>query len=261
MHTDIRSAKTQRQRPSEYTFTHWLITLLIGLTPSSSPIATTSVNPDTEVIISTNTPMPRLRIAIAEKLQEPLKNDIERLRKAFHYAGYQLQLVPLPAERALRKAAAGELDGEFLRRREDVKAYYTLLPIDEPLRDVELWIWMKSDRQCPDTLQNLHEYSKASVLSYEFIKTLPFSADSRNVQTNSIKSSLLVLMAGRVDYVMFDKVGMAHYKKKLYLDVKTCFSKPLSSAGYFTFLHNKHRDKLPALAEALRRVKSEQPTQ
>jgi len=264
MHTEIRPVKTHQRKRHQHAIIRWLVALTTGLILVSGTLAAPQIDSalasELETTSSPATQKPTLRIAIADVLQEPLQNEIDMLRRAFNYAGYHLQLVPLPAQRGLRNAAAGELDGEFLRRREDMAAYSSLLAIDEPLRHVELWVWMLADSQCPNTQQDLHKFTMATVLSYGFIKTIPASSGSKKFQTNSVVSSLRVLQAGRVDYVMFDKRGMAHYKDTLGLDVKTCFEQPLSSINYFSFMHSKHRDKLPALTVALHRVKNEQST-
>lgn len=240
----------QQRKKTPYSITHWMRRVLLGFCLLASPHAHSNTD-------STAT-KPTLRIAIAEMLQEPLQGEVKILRQAFDIAGYQLELVPLPAQRGLRNAAAGELDGEFLRRRIDITDFTTLAAIDEPLRHVELWVWMKAERECPHSLQALPELTMASVLSYGFTKRLAVSSGSKKIQTNSVVSSLRVLQAGRVDYVLFDKQGISHYQQQLNLNVKTCFTQPLSSTDYFTFLHSKHRDKLPALTAALRHVKNEQ---
>lgn len=260
MHTAIRAANRQSRKTHELAIAHWLTALVTGLIFTASAVAAsiTSSDPATPPSPNIYASKPSLRIAIAEALQEPLKGDISTLRQAFNYAGYHLELVPLPAQRGLRKAAAGELDGELLRRREDITAFPTLLAIEEPLRHVALWIWMRADKQCPSSPQELHKYTMATVLSYGFVKKIPLNAGARKFQTNSVISSLLVLQAGRVDFVMFDKSGMAYYQDRLDLDVKSCFEDPISSTDYFSFMHSKHRDKLPALTAALRRVKLEQ---
>jgi len=272
MHLDTRTSSLAIKHRRKYhgrAINRWLTATIAGLLITSSTLATPLIVSELDskppsasksTVVST-TQKPNLRIAIADIFQKPLQGEINLLRQAFDYAGYHLQLVPLPAQRGLRYAAAGKLDGEFIRRREDITAFSSLLPIDEPLRRVELWVWMLTDNQCPSTLQNLHKFSMATVLSYGFTKALPASADSKKVQTNSIVSSLRVLQAGRVDYVVFDQRGMEYYRQLLDLDIKTCFEQPLSTINYFSFMHTKHRDKLPALTEALRRVKSEQSAQ
>jgi len=264
MHTDICSIQIPDSAHRRHHITRWLVAITAGLLLTTAAIAAPRVNTEASSTLDATansvTQKPTLRIAIAEMLQEPLQPEAALLRRAFGYAGYHLELVPLPAQRGLRAASGGEVDGEFLRRREDITAFPSLLAIEEPLRHVELWVWMRSDRQCPSSLQALPKLTMATVLSYNFTRTLPVSSGSKKFQTNSITSSLRVLMAGRVDYVVFDKRGISHYKKVLPLDVKICFAKPLSSIDYFTFLHSKHRDKLPAITEALRRVKSEQTT-
>ncbi len=255
LYTSLLAVLKNRQQPKNppYSIIHRIAKILL----SFCVLATSHAHPNTD---STET-KPTLRIAIAEMLQEPLQAEVKILRQAFDIAGYQLELVPLPAQRGLRNAAAGKLDGGVLRRRVDITDFSTLVAIDEPLRYVELWVWMNAERECPNSLQALPELTMASVLSYGFTKRLAVSSGSKKIQTNSVVSSLRVLQAGRVDYVLFDKRGMSHYQQQLNLNVKTCFTQPLSSTDYFTFLHSKHRDKLPALTAALRSVKSEQRIQ
>jgi len=242
----------QQRKKAPPSTIHWMTRLLI----SFCIFTTSQAHPNTDSAAI----KPILRIAIAEMLQEPLQDEVEILRQAFAYAGYQLELVPLPAQRGLHNAAAGKLDGEFLRRREDIKAFSTLAAINEPLLHVELWVWMKADRDCPNNLKSLGELTLSSVLSYGLTKELPLSVDFKKVQTNSVISSLRVLQAGRVDYALFGKKGMSHYQQRLKLNVKTCFTQPVATIDYFTFLHNKHRDKLPALTGALGHKKNEQRT-
>jgi len=200
---------------------------------------------------------PALRIAIADHMLEMLGKEISLLKRGFDYAGFSLILVQLPVERALRSAAAGQVYGDLVHSRADVRAYPSLLSINEPLHSVDYWVWVLAETPCPKTPQQLIQLTTSQLLGFDHVADIPLIASAKRLQVRTITAAMRVLQAGRVDYLLSDKTPMQFYIDSLGLKVKTCFTEPLAHVDYYSHLHSSHRDKLPAIEAGLRRAKAE----
>jgi hypothetical protein len=198
-----------------------------------------------------------LRFGIGEGLPEHVPDTIPELKRAFEIAGYHLELVPLPAARSLISAASGALDGDFLHSLEAARAYPTLMPVKETLLQAQVWVWVRERDECPSSPAQLKGLIAADVLGYSFAGRIDAARDSKTVQASSVLAAMRVLHAGRADYLFFDKDAMQSYQNRVSFKLKTCFSEPLLSIDYYSFLHRRHGDKIPAIEAGIRQARAE----
>jgi len=232
--------------------TRWLtpclLTLLFLNGAKADPLADISTSPEHK---------PVLRIAYAEVFRTPMSEKVSLLRRAFDYAGYSLELVPLPGGRGLEEAASGRIDGESSHNLNELKLYPSLLPLNEPLVRVDFWVWVMADNTCPSSPQQLANLSTANVLGYNPVENIQALASSWEFKVPTVNSAMRMLQAGRIDFLVVGKAFMGWYLDELGLKIKPCLSEPLASIDYFPSLHSSHRDKLPAIEAGLRRAKAE----
>jgi len=197
---------------------------------------------------------PSLRIAADEQFHEVRQVEVSLLRSAFDYAGFSLELLPMPPGRGLREAAAGRVDGELLHSIQGLQSFPTLLSIDEPLRRFEFWVWVRAEASCPKSRQSLASLTTATIVGYESITGIP-SNTSRTLVT-SVLASIRMLEAKRIDFLVTDR-GTIEVFKAPAIELKTCFTEPLQQVDLYSSLHISHRAKLPAIVAGLKRAKAE----
>jgi len=222
----------------------WLLTLLLLTAPAqaSEPVGSN---------------LPVLRLGIGEGLAVHLPHRIAMLKRGFEVAGFKLELVSLPAGRSLSNAAAGRIDGDVLHRLDVAQGFPSLVPIKASLLRVDLWVWVKRENACPATQQQLQDLTTSTVTGYSFQGRVNAGHESKVIWVNSVTAGMRVLQVGRVDYLLFSKGAMQRYLTRTEFDFKACFSEPIVSVDYYSFLHQHHSDKLETIEAGLRQAKRE----
>jgi len=198
-----------------------------------------------------------LRLGVGEDLPMHLPYQMIELERAFEAAGYALELVPLPAARSLIRAASGELDGDALHSLAAAHAYPSLMPVNEALFQAQVWVWVREKQACPSSPAQLQRLSTAFILGYSFLGRLEATRGSQTIQVNSVLAAMRMLQAGRIDYLLFAEAAMSSYREDKVFEFKACFTEPLVSIDFYSFLHRRHRHKIPAIEAGIRQARTE----
>ena len=170
--------------------------------------------------------------------------------------GIKVEILSLPAERALRDANAGVLDGELARVPGIEKTYSNLLFIPESLMDVEFTVFSIRHESVEPGWDGLKGHSVAFLNGWKILeKNVPGSAEITKVNSPSQLFNLLKL--NRVDYIIYEKWGGIALAKSLKIDNVNVLSPPLAVRQLHMYLHNKHADLAGPLAEVLKQIKSD----
>jgi len=175
-------------------------------------------------------------------------------QNALSRIGMKVDITSLPAERALRDANAGVLDGELARVPGIEKTYKNLLFIPEYLMDVEFTIFSIKHRTIEPGWNGLNSYSVAFLNGWKILeKNVPASAEITKVNSPSQLFNLLKLK--RVDFIIYEKWGGIALAKSMKIENVNVISPPLAVRRLHMYLHNKHAAIVDPLAEALKQIK------
>jgi len=174
-------------------------------------------------------------------------------REAFQRIGREVQVVSLPAERALRLADEGRIDGELGRLGGLEALYPNLLRVPEPIARVEL-VAFSRDPSIPAELGALRERAVGLVRGWKFFEHA--LAGAKQVVTASDAEQLFRLLSlGRVEVALYERSMGAALLTALGIRDIHRLEPPLARPEVYTYLHRRHAALVPRLAEALRAMK------
>jgi len=194
-------------------------------------------------------------------VSEPLSNDeqsgfVDRLvGEALQRLGYRLESLHLPAERALIIANAGIDDGEMLRIAGLQKSYPNLIQVPEKLIDLEFVAFTRNKSLKITRWQDLAEYTVAIITGWKiFERNIPATTELVSVKNADQLFSLL--LKDRTDVILYSRWSGLAYIRKHRLQGIRVVDPPLARQSMYTYLHRRHRDLVPQLAEELRALKT-----
>lgn len=194
-----------------------------------------------------------LRLGTHDETHRAWPEEVSWVFQAAAKLGFQVELVPLPAQRSLEMAARGDLDGELLRQPFAVEPYSSLLPVSVPLFRFEYWLLVSEEKDCPATAAEVRFLKPVGVLGMKFNDLIYRQSAVGFEQAIDVTAAMRMLAAGRVDYFTAPNKPLVFAKaRSLGLVLKPCLRRPLLSLDAFVFLHEKHRALIPAFERALR---------
>lgn len=178
------------------------------------------------------------------------------VNEALSRIGVKMKTIVLPAERALRDANAGILDGELARVPGMEKTYKNLIFVPENLMNVEFIAFsIKHDKIEPgwDALKNS---SVAFLNGWKILeKNVPTSTEITKVHSPNQLFELLRL--NRVDYIIYEKWAGLALAKSMNLDNVHPLSPPLAVTYLHMYLNKKHQEQVEPLTKALKAMKAD----
>lgn len=201
-------------------------------------------------IITLSTPL------IAKPLFERGHPPVENLYLAYAALGYQLKVVFRPSLRSLALANTGEVDGEVARSRAIEAQYSNLLRVDIPFTQIEPVIYSRASTSASSWRRhkiNTLAVGRGSILLKNAIPPELRSAELRLV--NSTIQSMQMLNAGRVEAILLSRLEFEAFSlRQPKLTEQLIKLQPeLPPITLYTYLHKRHSELLPKLAEQLRK--------
>lgn len=176
--------------------------------------------------------------------------------EAFHRAGLKLKLIKLPAERALINANAGIEDGDLSRIAGLEKNYPNLVRVPESILNMHFVAFTRQPKPSEANWVALEPFSVGHIKGWKIFEqnlrpaTAVSTADDPGQLFNMLEKN-------RIDIALYDRwMGYALAKKMNMPDVHV-IEPPLAEKEMFIYVHQRHADKAPAIANALRAIKSE----
>lgn len=181
---------------------------------------------------------------------------MERIaREAFARAGVAIEVSMLPGERALVNANSGLDDGDLLRIPGIEKAYPNLIRIPEKVMDFEFVAFTRDDTIQIDSLADLQNYTVAYVTGWKFYEKMVNK--TRGITTVRGLDELFILLdKGRTEVVLAEHwQGLWTARKN---DVRVRLQKPpFRVSDMYIYLHKRHAELVPKIADALREMKED----
>ncbi len=180
----------------------------------------------------------------------------EVAREALKRIGYQLEVEQLPAERGLRNANNGLIDGEMGRIKGLDNIYHDLIRVPEKIMNWEFCIFSEKPIDLQKGWASLEEKNVAFINGWKILeKNVPKSATI--TKTRNSQQLFSLLKRNRTDFIIYERWGGNAVVKELQLDEIKLQRPFLASREMFIYLHKKHKALVPRLASALVEMKKD----
>jgi len=175
--------------------------------------------------------------------------------EAFRRAGVELRLVKLPAERGLINANAGIEDGDMARIAGLEKQYPNLVRVPEKLVDWEFSAFSK-DTSIPSNWKAIRQHSVGHIKGWKIYEQN--LAGAERVTTADDPAQLFRLLdLNRIEVALYEhSFGVALARQQGLKGVRP-LAPPLANREMFIYLHKRHANLAPRIADALRAMKRE----
>jgi len=173
--------------------------------------------------------------------------------EAFRRAGLRVELVRLPAERALLLANSGQIDGEIVRVGGLEAQYGNLLRVPEAIADVGFSAFSRD----PTIRADFESFKRRPVGLIRGWKIYEQAmAGSSQVVTAADPAQLFRLLElGRIDVALYERTLGVALAMSLGLSDVHRLEPVLAERDVYTYLNRKHAALVPGLAGALRAMK------
>jgi polar amino acid transport system substrate-binding protein len=176
--------------------------------------------------------------------------------EAVRRCGYSLQLVRLPAERGLINANDGIEDGDLSRIAGLEKSYPNLIRVPEKIFDMEFVALTRQHSLRTARWSDLEAVSVGHITGWKIFEQ-NLTPKTAVVTATTPEQLLDLLRLGRVDAALYSRwMGLALARSTGMGDVRVA-EPPLATREMYIYLHKRHADLAPRLAEALRQLKRE----
>jgi len=174
------------------------------------------------------------------------------LQEACRRLAIELTIVRLPSERALLNANDGVDDGNFARVAGLSETYPNLIQVPESITRFEFVAITGGKQFTPANWASLEPYDVGIITGWKIleqnitgVKSLTRVAD-RHILFNLLK-------AGRVDCIVYDQRQAQVAAKDESFSAMTILQPQLAVREMYPYLHKRHQNLVPRLAEAIRR--------
>lgn len=175
--------------------------------------------------------------------------------EAFHRAGFDLQLIKLPAERGLLNTNAGIEDGELTRIEGLEKIYTNLVRVPEKLLDWE-FVAFSINRDSTTAWPQIRDSRVGYIRGWKIYEQHLSGAQYLSTADDA-EQLFRLLSLDRIDVALYEKwLGQA-LLRHMGIHNAHPLGPPLATRGMYIYLHKRHRVAVPAIAAALRAIKSE----
>ncbi len=175
---------------------------------------------------------------------------------ALQRLGYRLETVQLPAERGLKNANAGIVDGEMSRIRGLEKLYPDLIRVTEKIMDWEFLLFSRQKIDLEQGWNSLANRYVAYINGWKILENnIPASTHVTRVRT--AEQLFTLLKKKRIDHIIYEHWSGIRYLHQYGLKNVTVGQPPLAKREMFIYLHKRHRALVPQLARALRDMKKD----
>ncbi|GFK93569.1 hypothetical protein NNJEOMEG_01403 [Fundidesulfovibrio magnetotacticus] len=177
------------------------------------------------------------------------------LDEAFRRAGLEARFVTLPSERSLREADAGMLDGDNNRVAGLEATYSNLVRVSESNMNYEFMAFAASSNVRVESWADLERLSVGHIVGWKIVEENLRAASVTKVAT--AEELFRLLAGGRVDVVIYHRLGGEHYVNTLGLQGVRPLEPPLAVRPMYLYLNRRHEALAEPLAQALRAMKAD----
>ncbi len=180
------------------------------------------------------------------------------MAEAFGRYGITVSVDRPPAERALINANAGIVDGDGPRiaHLESSGPYSNLIRVSGKLIDVELAVFTNGKTPQISQWEDLKDFNVGIVRGWKVLERNIVQSRSL-VRIKTAELLFRMLINGRVDVVVSDRLTGLAIVKKLAANTIYEHSQPLAIRPMFLYLHRKHASLVPKIAKTLASLRAD----
>lgn len=174
--------------------------------------------------------------------------------EAFHRLGIRVQLVRLPAERALQNADQGIDDGTYARIPGLSASYPNLVMVPETIAEFLFTAFAKDQSIQVADWAGLKPYNVGLITGWKIVEAN--TRDARSVFGVKNEQALFALLEhGRADVVVLDLYSGKEAIRSMGLVGVRALSPPLARRDMHLYLNKRHADLVPKLDAVLRQMR------
>ncbi len=179
--------------------------------------------------------------------------------EAFRRIGLAVRIIHLTSERALQNASQGIDDGNYARVAGLERLYPNLVMVPEPVDEFVFTAFTKSRDLQVQGWEGLKPHSVGLITGWKIVE-----ANTEGVRAlTSVKNEealFSLLERNRADVVVVDLLLGQEVLRKGGLRGVRALSPPLERRDMYIYLHKRHAELVPRLAEALRQMRRDGTT-
>jgi ABC-type amino acid transport substrate-binding protein len=204
---------------------------------------------------SLSSAQPALRFARIENIPDQYVGG-EILKAVYARLRIPIELVDMPAQRALLDSSRGVIDGEVARNIRVGEQYPTLLVVRPAINFIEPSAFVKDRRIGVASWDSIRNYRIG------IVRGVGTSEDGTRGMPNvlavtSLEQLMLALDADRIDVAVSDDFsGLLAVRKMGLQDRIALLKPPLQRNDIYHYLHEKHRDLVPKVEAVLRQMRA-----
>jgi polar amino acid transport system substrate-binding protein len=153
---------------------------------------------------------------------EQVNIGITVMTQIYQDIGYKMKLVRFPSRRSLVEANLGTTQGELMRIKEIQKKYPNLVRIPYPINRLKSMALTLAGQPDINSMEELQDKKVGVLRGLEYTTILTQNMD--RLLLNSIESLFEILLAGRVDVIIFPELDAKKYIKSHQLEDKVNIS-------------------------------------
>jgi polar amino acid transport system substrate-binding protein len=178
------------------------------------------------------------------------------LRAAYQLLGIELEIIPLPAKRALLEAEKGNTyDAELARIEQAEKLLTNFVRIPVSLREIGTVAVASKDLKALSSQLGVESLSNYRVASMRGILITDFLLkDIDNILVDTPKQGLYMLLYKRIDVFVALDFMVSDLPNELKQNNFIIHRPPIYKTKFYHYLHKKHKGLAPALTQALSQI-------
>ncbi|WP_169567576.1 substrate-binding periplasmic protein [Sneathiella limimaris] len=177
------------------------------------------------------------------------------LKEAFERIGVEVDVVKYPAERAIHGANNGDFDGDGYRVAGLERIYPNLIRVPEKIFDMRFGAFSRDETVPTEDWDSLTPYSIGLIIGWKIFELNVKS--ERVTKVKNVDQLFSLLSKGRVEVALYDQwQGLAYLQENQISGFKV-LDPLLATKDMYLYLHKKHADKVPLVANALREMKAD----
>lgn len=187
--------------------------------------------------------------------EDPVK---DLAQDAFARLQLSVQILDLPAARALKMLQNGELDGDLARNSAITELLNNLILVPEPLSTLEIMRYCLQPDYCKnEDPQGIGGYIRGAPALSAWLQQQSLTL----VGYKDATTLLMSLVYGRLNYILLDNQSLHLLRQNLQLQQLTLYTHPLPlpPQHYYMVLNKRHQHLALPLAQALKDAKSRHP--
>lgn len=178
------------------------------------------------------------------------------LQVVYRRLNIPIELVDVPANRALIESSEGRLDGEVQRNIHIQEQYPTLIRLEPAINYIEPGVFTRNLKFTVNGWDSIRDYKICIVRG---VGTSEQGTKGMNdvIAVETLDQCLQMLAIDRVEVVVTDLFSGNVAVKKLKLDSAVHpLSPPLQKIETYHYLHEKHRDLIPRVEKVLQEMQA-----